>query len=687
MACPSGGGDGPVWDYLGPKGVKDQWMGRITAIAVHPEDSSTLWAGAAPGGLFRSTDDGEHWKSLTDDLRIPGKGVRDIAVDPKNPDHLYIGTAMNRGGRDTYGAGVLKSEDGGDSWERTGLSFQPKEKKNVWRVVVDPDQPRIIYAAVDHVLHRSTDQGATWEAILTLDTPPTEQGQVRHRRIQDIAFRPGDPRTLYVASDDRNADDGGGVVFRTEQARRASDITDWEDITPEEVHTNRFALSVSPADPEGLYLAGRDIPSKGSQKFVIMRYDELGERWRMQLRKRPFDRYGGVFGGTGFWRLGFEVSPTDTGVKYVGGFQVDKIVNGQVWHQHRDLHVDVRAMEMVSGSPVGKKGKRDELVLGNDGGVSRTRNGSDWQNINGAGLHCTEVFGVEVRDDTSVIAAGTQDNNLYLYGRGDWVRRGGGDAGDPVFDRNDGDSLVVPSWPGGSLRLMVNGAWKAWSGPGGLEKKMPVLFPSNGRVLTGGKEVYEFRPKENTWHPVSSFREMGIGQTVGELELGEKREALLYVGMNGALWGGELEGRLFRTPDRGEHWEDITPGLKGVKWAAISAIESDPVNPDRVWVAFDRFWAGHRVYFSPDGGQNWASVSEGLPGIPVHDLLYLSGSDDVLFAATDVGVFRRAGEGSWRCFSRGFPATRVTDLEYAKGTRQLIASTYGRGLWSVKLEK
>lgn len=73
------------WQFLGPKKkYSGQNRGRLISVAIHPEDTNTIYAGSYHSGLYKTTDHGEHWGNVTQSIRVPGLGVHDIAIDPKD---------------------------------------------------------------------------------------------------------------------------------------------------------------------------------------------------------------------------------------------------------------------------------------------------------------------------------------------------------------------------------------------------------------------------------------------------------------------------------------------------------------------------------------------------------------------------------------------------------------------------
>jgi len=185
-----------MWEPAGPTNIG----GRVTDVAVHPTDDDIVYVGAAEGGVLRSTNGGQNWTPLCDDL--PSLSVGALAIDPSNPDVIYLGTGeVNPGGGSVAygGLGMFRSADGGDSWESIGL----ENSGSIGRIRVDPlDPDRIFVAATGHLwtagpdrgVYGTTNGGASWEQVLFVND---STGCV------DLIMRPDNPDVLYAAAWER----------------------------------------------------------------------------------------------------------------------------------------------------------------------------------------------------------------------------------------------------------------------------------------------------------------------------------------------------------------------------------------------------------------------------------------------------------------------------------------------------
>ena len=170
-------------------------MGRINCIAFHPTNPNIFWVGAPAGGLWKTTNGGQTWSTNTDNL--PVIGVSDIVLDPVNPNIMYIATGDGDRGSlwsitggfvgDSKSIGVLKSIDGGSTWQSTGLNWGIEQAKLIRRLIIHPTNPQILLAAATDGIWRTVDAGATWV-------------KEQNGYFMDIEFKPNDPSRIYAST-------------------------------------------------------------------------------------------------------------------------------------------------------------------------------------------------------------------------------------------------------------------------------------------------------------------------------------------------------------------------------------------------------------------------------------------------------------------------------------------------------
>ena len=170
-------GAGSPWFSIGPRNVN----GRVKALAVHPTDPNTVYAGAASGGVWKSTDGGQTWDSLWNMQESLAVGA--IAIAPSATQTVYVGSGewTPTFGASYGGAGVYVSTDGGGTWSRRAGCLC----RRIGRVLVHPTNPQRVWICGDAGLERTDDGGATWT-------------QLRADTVTDIALDPASPTTLTV---------------------------------------------------------------------------------------------------------------------------------------------------------------------------------------------------------------------------------------------------------------------------------------------------------------------------------------------------------------------------------------------------------------------------------------------------------------------------------------------------------
>ncbi len=152
------------WQSLGPETNNGGYggLGRINVVREHPTNSNIIFAGAASGGLWKSTDGGSNWATNTDELG--SLGVTDIVFNPNNSDIMYIATGDGEH-YDAFSVGVLKSTDGGANWNTTGINWSLSNNKTISRLLINPDNPDILFAGGSDGIYKTTDAGANWSLV------------------------------------------------------------------------------------------------------------------------------------------------------------------------------------------------------------------------------------------------------------------------------------------------------------------------------------------------------------------------------------------------------------------------------------------------------------------------------------------------------------------------------------------
>ena len=274
------------WQAIGPfdyelTGSWSAGHGRVNAVTVDPNDSNTIFIGAPAGGIWKSADNGQTWEVLNDDLGVIG--VSAIAIDPDNSDIIYIGTGDDDAG-DTFSIGLMKSIDGGNTWNTTGLTLSGNSRLS--NVLIDPVNSETIYVATNQGVYKSTNGGSSFSVILS-------------ENVRDLAFKPGNSQTIYAVSPQSfyRSVNGGISFFPISSGLPTSDVS-------------RIVIGVSPAQPGFVYLL---IANNSSGYKGLYLSENSGVSFSLK------DNFYDIFESNQAWYdLAIAVDPLNADIIYTG---------------------------------------------------------------------------------------------------------------------------------------------------------------------------------------------------------------------------------------------------------------------------------------------------------------------------------------------------------------------------------
>ncbi len=658
------------WRSLGPEAPPTRMgsnqrigTGRIDCIAFHPSDSNTFWVGAPSGGIWKTTDGGKHWRPMGDDLACIG--VADIALYPGRPDTLFIATG-DRDSKEVYSVGVLRSYDGGEHWQTTGLSFREDEGIVVNRLLIRPDRPDTMIAA--------TSDGIYFMTGLGLNAVKVASGH-----FKDIEFMPGNPDIVYAATYGygkaaiyRSTD--GGLTWQTSST--GIDTTKLQ----------RIELAVSPARRDAVYAVAA-AKEKSGLEGVYVSFNRGGS-WTRVLSGSTKNLLGNSPSGSGddgqgWYDLALTIDPHNANIIYVGGINIWKSSNGggswtlMTWGYPEYLtvnaayiHVDQHILKFQPGT--------GHLFAGNDGGLYRSRDGAGtFENLS-EGLQTLQIYRIgSSATRREMVLMGSQDNSTILWKDTTWNVVIGGDGMECIIDPED-TLVMYASSQYGNIKRSTNGGTsfasiKPQDADGGWVTPY-ILDPGNNQVLYAGyKEIYKSTSRGTSWEKLTD--NLSSGRHFTFIRISPLNPRVMYAAADKSLW---------RSEDGGRTWRGITVGLPSTQ--KITDLTIHTYDPYRIWVSISGFERGNKVFFSSNGGESWENYSDGLPNLPVNCLLFQEGSNSMVYAGTDLGVYvRDRSMDSWLNFSRNLPNVIVNELEIFYPDSVIRAGTYGRGLWESSL--
>ena len=476
------------WTIVGPQVVpQGGGAGRLNSVNFQTGQPNTLWVGAAAGGIWKSTNGGTSWTTNTD--KLTALGMSNIAVNPQNTNIMYAATG-DVDASDTYGVGVLKSTDGGQNWETTGLNWNITQAAIVNKVLIHPANTNVILAATNNGLYRSEDAAYTWVKL-------------KSGNFYDMEFKPGDPSVVYVVSNTKlykSVD--GGVVFNLAGSGLPS------------TGIGRCAIAVTPGNSNYIYLLASNANDYSFYGLYLS--EDAGATFTLQAdypNLFTWSSDGDGSGGQGWYDIALAVSPADPDIVLVGGVNIwrslDKGISWDCvahWYGEGGLpyvHADIHALEF---SPFNS----NIVFAATDGGLFKSTNeGNTWTDIS-SGLAITQIYkiGMDPNDGTKFLG-GNQDNGTNRFMNGQWKQVLGGDGMECI---TSGNTMYGSLYYGALYRSNNNGdnfseiSYSITSSEEGAWVTPFCLSPTSNTTLYAGYiNVWKSTNSGNSWQKISDF--------------------------------------------------------------------------------------------------------------------------------------------------------------------------------------
>lgn len=645
------------WTPVGPfNGNPIQGIGRINVVAFHPTESNVVFAGAPAGGLWKTTDNGTTWNTNTD--LLPNLGVSGIAIDPINPDTMYLATG-DRDGGDTYSIGVLKSTDGGTSWKPTGLTLQLTNYARLTGMVIHPNQTQHLVVSTRNGIYRTTNGGVSWSVV---------QGG----SFQSLSMVPGAPHLLYAGTASN-----GKVWFSRDFGAT------WSQITGNGLPLSgpaRCEVATTGADSNYVYAL---FGASNNGLYGVYRSTDRGANWSQMHGATPnlmgWSTNGSGSGGQAWYDLAIAVSPLNKDDLLVGGVNIWKSINGGAnfslsahWYGGggvSNVHADQHWFTFRPGT--------SELWVGNDGGVYVSPNGgvnNNWQ-MRSSGLAVSQYYKIATTPvNPNWTLAGSQDNGTHLN-KTSWARVRGGDGMDCGMDPAN-ELVMYASIYYGNFDKSNNGGASfnapfnlPPSGSGNWVTPFLVSRHSGSVLYAGFTRVWKSTNGGVSFAATSTNTLLG-SDNIDVLAESPSNPNVLYAGINQYL---------FRSTNGGQNWTKLSGGPGS---HVISDIAVDPNDPLHIAVCRSGYVAGQKVFESFNGGTTYSNITGLLPNIPTNAIVFEPGGNNMIYVGTDLGVFVHDNLlGNWVPFNAGLPNVIVNDIEMLSGPRIVRIGTYGRGVW------
>lgn len=679
--------------------------GRVVGFAMHPRNRDHYYVAVACGGVWKTTNAGTTWTPLFDQEGSYSIGY--VALDPKNPDTVWVGTGENNSQRSVgYGDGVYRSDDAGKSWKKVGLD----RSEHIGKILIDPRDSNVVYVAAqgplwgpggDRGLYKTTDGGKTWKAVLTVS---------ENTGVTDVVLDPRNPDVLIAAAYQRRRHvwtliNGGPESALYRSTDGGATWTKLRSGLPTE-ELGRIGLAVAPSSPQTVYA----IVEAADRKGGIFRSNDFGVTWE---KRNDFDQQAQYYAH-------LVVDPKNAERLYVmnvyimvsddGGKSLRRL--GERWK-----HVDSHCMWIDPNNP-------SFYRVGCDGGIYESHDrGANWRFLDN--LPITQFYDITVDEDAPFyhVYGGTQDNDTLggpartrsAHGitNADWFVTLFGDGFQCKVDPKDRNTVYCEYQYGGLARYDRRTGERVDIQPQPGKGEPPyrwnwdsplVLSPhANTRLYFAANKVFRSDDRGNSWKTVSGdlTRQLDrdklpvMGKLWGPDAVAKHLSTSFYGNLTalaesprkeGLLYVGSDDGLVHVFESGGGTWRPAG-ALPGVpERTYVSRILPSQHDAQTVYVALENHkMADFKPYLlkSTDAGHTWVSIAGDLPANgPVLAVAEDHGDRNLLFVGTEFGLFfTTTGGQKWTRLKNGLPTIAVRDLAIQKQMNDLVIGTFGRGIY------
>jgi photosystem II stability/assembly factor-like uncharacterized protein len=705
-----GGGaqpDGLAFRFLGPVVGN-----RVASIAGVPGDPSIYYAGAASGGVWKTTDGGIRWTPVSDSMPVTAIGA--LAVAPSDPSIVWAGTGEAWAIRDSdvIGDGIYKSMDAGRTWVHMGLD----ETGRIGRILVHPTNPDVVFACAigritapqqERGVFRTTDGGQHWERVLFVD---------ENTGCSGLSMDMKNPRTIWAGTWQvemhpwamLSGGPGSGIYVSRDGGSK------WTKIEAPGLPRSplgKIDVAVAPSDSNRVY-ALIQTKDQGS----VWRSDDGGTSWRVVNWSRE------LIGRAGYY-IHLAVSPANEDEILISNSSFFQSTDGGQTFRSVNWGGDNHDIWWDPKDP-------DRFAITHDAGITlTTQHGRSTQRVQlpiGQMYHVTVDNQVpyyvysNMQDDgtmrgSSIAPEGAGagyngSGNLWDHGLGGC--ESGFTAPDPAdpnivwstcygnkVTRYDHRTKIARSVAPGMITLDAppqDSKYRChWSAPLAIDPfdhnnvyyGCNVIFHTN----SGGQSWRVISPDLSTQDPARIIASGGIvGDNLGQFA----PEVIFAIAASevekGLIWAGTNDGKIWYTRDGGQKWNDVSKNVTGMPaWGVVSKIEPSHFSGGTAYVAVDNHLMDSRepyIFKTADYGVTWKRVNGDLPN--THPLSYVKAvaenpnKQGMIFAGTGHGFFYSTDDGGhWTELAAGLPHAPVSWVVVQKQFHDVAISTYGRGLY------
>ena len=690
---------------IGPAGMS----GRITSIDVVIDNPTTMYIGAASGGVWKTTNGGADWNPVFDDQ--PLQNIGSVAIQQSNPNIVWVGTGEgNPRNSINLGAGIYKSMDAGKTWKKMGL----EKTICIHRVVIDPVNPNTVYAAAignpygehpERGVFKTTDGGETWSKILYVNDTTG---------CAELVMDPSNPNKLIASMwqhrrtpwDLKSGGPGSGFYITIDGGKNWKK-SGKDDGLPDG-QLGRIGIAFARSMP------GRIYAKIEATKNGLYKSDDGGFKWTLvnsnaaDVTDRPF-YYQEIYVDPKNENRIYDIHSTIT-LSEDGGKSFSTLI------PYSGIHPDHHAWWINPNDP-------NFIVEGNDGGIGLSRDrGKTW--VFDEKIPVGQFYHINVDNETPYnVMGGMQDNGTwhgpaYVWTNGGirnyyWQNIGGGDGFDAMPDAEDASWVYSMSQGGnvGRRNIKTGESWFIKPPDMNRDIKMALRFNWNSPIAQdpfdkktiyyGSQFLHKSTDKGASWETVSpdlttnDTGKIKAFQNTGGLTLditgAETHCSLITISPSakekGVIWAGTDDGNIQLTRDGGKTWTNFRGKITGMPTGCwIPQITASGYNAAEAFVVANDYRRGDfkpYIFRTTDYGKTWTRmVDENKVKGYALCMIQDPTEPNLIFAGTENGLWISFDNGStYQQWKNGYPSVSTYDLAIQEREADLVIATFGRALW------
>lgn len=670
---------GAGWSVVGPIQVRNNSGAAYAeqtntySLARSASSPNILFCGTEPGEVYKSTDTGASWYSMTQGTMLDG-GVTAVEIDPANPNRVFAGS----------GNYLLRSTNGGNTWAQvlnvSGLSVN--------EIKISALNTNLVYACTEKGLYRSTDAGVTFTQLYT-------------ERTYDLKWHVSDPTKAFMVKNNPSLIRAEFFTSNDTGATWQIQTNGWYSSSDPDRYDGGARLAVTAADPNRVYAYLIGEAKANDVGFIgVYRSDDAGLTWTL-----PNGPAGGPYSAThpnlargtdtwqyhqGFYNCAIMASNTHADSILIGGLNLWRSNDGGLTFSSVSGYVGGPLSMHVDNQDFRAFGT--DYWITTDGGIYH---GNDFFTtqpvVQMSGVHGADYWGFGQGWNEDVLVGGMyhNGNNAYHqdYPAGEFLGLGGGEAATGYVNPGINRRTFFSDIGGRLIPLSITGTITG----------IPFGLAPNETYYSAESSELEFHPncyniaflgRDNSlWKTTDGGGAFGLVHTFGTdansqvkyIEIARSNPDVMYLSQQPSSGNS---GQVWKTTDGGGTWTSITLPSTGNRRKILLAL--DPENENTLWIALPQASNGSKVWKTTNGGTSWTNLTTTmLDGESIHSLAHVGGTANGIYACTNNTVYYRDDNlTDWEIFNTDLPlqfSTNIARPFYRDG--KLRIASYGKGIW------